>query len=105
MVCTEMCRLRSDGTRLVPYDESNVRRLLPAEYKMTSEARAQKSALLVSRIPNKADTGEVRTALDEIGQNASLGLPESKFGVAAQWRELCREAELKVWFAVAATNG
>jgi hypothetical protein len=63
MVCTEMCRLRSDGTRLVPYYETYVRRLLPAEYKMTSEARAQKSALLVSRIPSKADTGEVRTAL------------------------------------------
>jgi len=64
-ICTEMCKF-------VPYHENYVRRLLPAEYKMTSEARTHESATLMSRIPDKADTGEVRTALDEIGQNSIL---------------------------------
>ena len=58
-VCTEMCRLRSNGTKLIPYDESYVRRLLPAEYKMTAKARCQESALLVAQIPDKPDAGEV----------------------------------------------
>jgi hypothetical protein len=68
-VCTEMCKLRSDETRLVPYDETYVRRLLPAEYKMTAKARSQESATLVSQIPAKVDGGEVRTALEEIAQS------------------------------------
>lgn len=72
-VCTEMCRLRSDGKSLVPYFETYVRRLLPAEYKMTAKARMQESATLVSQIPGKADSGEVRTALEEIAQSGLNG--------------------------------
>jgi hypothetical protein len=72
-VCTEMCRLRADGKALVPYDESYVRRLLPAEYKMTAKARSQESTLLVARIPSKVDSGEVRTALEEIAQSGLNG--------------------------------
>lgn len=72
-ICTEMCRLRTDGRSLVPYDESYVRRLLPAEYKMTAKARSQESALLVAQIPSKADSGEVRTALEEIAQSGLNG--------------------------------
>jgi hypothetical protein len=65
-VCTEMCKF-------VPYHENYVRRLLPAEYKMTSEARTHESATLLSRIPGKPDTGEVRTALEEIAQSGLNG--------------------------------
>ena len=74
MVCTEMCRLRADGKAVVPYDESYVRRLLPAEYKMTVKARSQESsALLVAQIPSNANSGEVRTALEEIAHSGLNG--------------------------------
>ena len=83
-ICTEMCKF-------VPYYETYVRRLLPAEYKMTSEARTHESATLMSRIPDKADTGEVRMALEEIAQSGlnggepALPFPNSK----------CRDCENK----------
>jgi hypothetical protein len=84
-VCLEMCRL-------VPYFETYVRRLLPAEYKMTAKARIQETATLVSQIPSNADSGEVRTALEEIAQSGlnvggepSLPFPNCK----------CRDCENK----------
>jgi hypothetical protein len=80
-VCTEMCKLR-DETKLVPYDETYVRRLLPAEYKMTAKARSQESAALVSQIPSKVDSGEVQTVLEGIAQSGfsepSLPFPNCK---------------------------
>lgn len=65
-ICTEMYKI-------VPYDDSYIRKLLPSEYKMTSEARSKESALLVARIPDETDTGEVRTALEEIAHSGLNG--------------------------------
>jgi hypothetical protein len=72
-VCTELCKLRLGGTALIPYSEVYIRRLLPPEYRMTSKARMQESAKLVSQIPNKTDSCEVRTALQEIGHSGLNG--------------------------------
>ncbi|MCJ7424740.1 hypothetical protein MUP01_10810 [Candidatus Bathyarchaeota archaeon] len=86
-VCTEMCRL-------VPYFETYVRRLLPADYKMTAKARIQETATLVSQIPSNVDIGKVRTALEEIahsglnGGEPALPFPTCKCGDCAN-KSLC----------------